>query len=986
MAIDIRQYSLLPVRRDKQNHPGSTAGISAAGGGSSSSSSVSGTFLPIYKDSSVMIYWESSTNSVRFSANVFADGEVAAWTAAPTSPSWLSGLMHEVSFGPKFSWSGGYLTYPEYLRESSLGTGFTWNGVTSKYDVSGGGGTGDVTKAYVDGSLSTRDTSIYNLGVKNSNQDTSLNSIWTKLGSVDTSLNNLGVKNTNQDTSLNNLGIKNANQDTSLNSIWTKLGSVDTSLNKTLQKNSTNTAFVMTLPMNTQDASLLFYYEVSTNALRVNANLYASGEVAAFTAVPTVPNWSAGFMKEASFGPKFSWVGGYLDVCTGAGSGSQWITSGSNIYYDTGNVGIGTITPTFPLSFAATTGDKIALYDNNAGIQYGFGIQSNLLQIYCDTATDRVGIGYGTSGSFTETLTVKGTNVGIGETAPNRMFVVNSASNQVAKITNGYYNRGIELGVTADSMSYIQGVIHNSDAPYYLNLNPNGYGVAIGKTTNATAMLDVAGYVRFASSAGTYPWELRTSAGANEMYLYEMTGSTGPKLTLTSGGQLQLSATTGTAPISVSSTTVCPNLNAAMVDGYGASSLAKRYSATVTLSSTYAKIARIYGGGLASGYRVSFTGTGDSIVVNAVADILVNHYKDITIKSFSGAYSTVTLRITSDDNSDHYLEAKINSANSSPIICVVMPFGAETVIMTPASVSGSSVLEHVCSRQKLAISNYDGDGGTVGGITSTGKIAVTYADLEFGQWIHTTTGNTYLDNTKDDSSYKLFLRMRTNGTPLYAFTACGTGYNGVGTDSPTYPFHVYATPTDRGIACLTGAGTAGTYLQLDEAGIKGWAIGMDNGSSTFRIKEDSYAGTTAFSIAVGGVATFAQNIIANANINCYGEVTAYYSSDERLKTNIKSFTALDIIKKLPSAKTYKWNEKAVSLNPAKDTSTQQYGLIAQEVLKTNPELVHKIYEDYLSIDYVQLIPILLQGMKELNTKVNNLEKELNYYKNERYGL
>jgi hypothetical protein len=79
-----------------------------------------------------------------------------------------------------------------------------------------------------------------------------------------------------------------------------------------------------------------------------------------------------------------------------------------------GNVGIGTPTPGFPLSLPNSLGDKVALW-GQSGNHYGFGIQNALLQIHTDTVGSDVAFGYGSSGSFTETMRVKGNgNVGIG--------------------------------------------------------------------------------------------------------------------------------------------------------------------------------------------------------------------------------------------------------------------------------------------------------------------------------------------------------------------------------------------------------------------------------------------------------------------------------------------------------------------------------------------------------------------------------------------
>lgn len=89
-----------------------------------------------------------------------------------------------------------------------------------------------------------------------------------------------------------------------------------------------------------------------------------------------------------------------------------------------GKIGIGTAAPAFPLSFAATLGDKIALWGDQ-GPNYGIGVQSGVLQLHTDIAASDIVFGYGTSGTFTERLRVKGTgNVGVGTSTPASKLTV----------------------------------------------------------------------------------------------------------------------------------------------------------------------------------------------------------------------------------------------------------------------------------------------------------------------------------------------------------------------------------------------------------------------------------------------------------------------------------------------------------------------------------------------------------------------------------
>lgn len=103
-----------------------------------------------------------------------------------------------------------------------------------------------------------------------------------------------------------------------------------------------------------------------------------------------------------------------------------------------------------------------------------------------------------------------------------------------------------------------------------------------------------------------------------------------------------------------------------------------------------------------------------------------------------------------------------------------------------------------------------------------------------------------------------------------------------------------------------------------------------------------------------------------------GDLTSNGSfSDKRLKENIVPLE--QGLKEVNQIKTYKFNYK----DRPEDTLP---GVIAQEIEEILPEVVYNIeMEDdtYKAVRYQQLVPVLIEAIKELTEKVNVLENRLN---------
>ena len=109
------------------------------------------------------------------------------------------------------------------------------------------------------------------------------------------------------------------------------------------------------------------------------------------------------------------------------------------------------------------------------------------------------------------------------------------------------------------------------------------------------------------------------------------------------------------------------------------------------------------------------------------------------------------------------------------------------------------------------------------------------------------------------------------------------------------------------------------------------------------------------------------------------------ASDYRLKENIRSFSSrsLDDIMDM-NVVTY--NYKQIEINTGDSVpsykfdpdspilSKTHYGLIAQELREIYPELVYEDGNGYLSVNYVELVPILIKSIQELKTELDDVKK------------
>ena len=89
-------------------------------------------------------------------------------------------------------------------------------------------------------------------------------------------------------------------------------------------------------------------------------------------------------------------------------------------------------------------------------------------------------------------------------------------------------------------------------------------------------------------------------------------------------------------------------------------------------------------------------------------------------------------------------------------------------------------------------------------------------------------------------------------------------------------------------------------------------------------------------------------------------------SDAILKKNVTEIVNSDILSLTPVEFNFKLEE----------TEKKHYGFIAQELEKIFPELVSNNMRGYKTVNYIELIPIMLSKMKQMQDEIDSLNEKL----------
>ena len=423
---------------------------------------------------------------------------------------------------------------------------------------------------------------------------------------------------------------------------------------------------------------------------------------------------------------------------------------------------------------------------------------------------------------------------------------------------------------------------------------------------------------------------------------------------------------TGTAPYQCSSTTLNTNLNADLLDNWHIMDIPRNYNSTATYSLQFAL------GGTDNNWKKIFacseSGAGPyrSVTVWGRIWYAYGNYAQSEVRNYH--FCAIFYMRSGPSSSDSSVG---NVENSARLFLPTFAKGMDNIRLVRVGTNNFELqVRQIGSWQNGHIQyQYWANGANVSawrGLQSTSNtsVAVSAGDAS-------TLADSRASSADVWTSARTFYIQDHNAS----HTGAGVSVNGSSNVYLKLPNSIQCSDWFR------STGHSGWYHQDYGGGIymqDSTYVRVYGGKRFYVGNTENTNFSTNTAISTDGGIYAKNNITSNANIIANGTVTAKSSSsDRRLKRNICDFSASDIIRKL-HPKTFYWNETAKRLSPALNHDKLNYGLIAQDV-ESMPELplfASNIFGDYLILQYEKFIPILIQGVKEVDDEVTRLKKRV----------
>ena len=162
------------------------------------------------------------------------------------------------------------------------------------------------------------------------------------------------------------------------------------------------------------------------------------------------------------------------------------------------------------------------------------------------------------------------------------------------------------------------------------------------------------------------------------------------------------------------------------------------------------------------------------------------------------------------------------------------------------------------------------------------------------------------------------------------------------------------------------SGTTNRIVKFTASTTIGNANASDDGT-TFEVL-NTVGFKAAKSLAVGALSPSA----TTGRIDASNDIVAFSTSDKRFKENVKRIeNALEKIKTI-GGYSFDWREEGFEAHGFKGSDV---GVIAQEIESVLPEIVKVKANGFKGVRYEKIIALVIEAIKELDDKVEQLKKQ-----------
>ena len=507
-------------------------------------------------------------------------------------------------------------------------------------------------------------------------------------------------------------------------------------------------------------------------------------------------------------------------------------------------------------------------------------------------------------------------NINVNGTVRAQQFITTTVSSSIS-----YVSGSNKLGDTADDIQTIIGQInHTGNTAQTGNLNLTGDVDAEGSITGSDVKIDAWGGVS-SSLAANYKYSVDTSASLAETITFN-SASIASDLTSTSAS-LATTITFNSASIASDLTELSSSL-------------------LVTISDTSASLA--------------------STITNNSASIAS------TVTNLSSSVSDTYLLNTTDS-----LAGDLTITNN----LTVLGTGSFSYIQ---SVTGSAKVigdAYIILNTDSPAERYAGIKVYDSGSTDTGSLEY---DSVNNHWFYESTNEGYASGLiAGPRDSRGSITFPSNNTLVKGLGGNHIGNSIISDNGSSATISGDLTVTGIITGTLTGsienAQTASyiDYSKIDNAPTNVSSFTNDSNyitAASIPTNVSAFTNDAGYTTYSSNQATNTTSNVTFNTVNATGDITAFASSDERLKDNIQTIpNAVEKVQQIKGV-SFDWNGNQTN------HSGHDIGVIAQDIEKVLPEIVATRDDGYKAVRYEKIVALLIEAVKEQQLQIDELKSKL----------